>query len=216
MASTLYITDLSPFGARVRLVCLFTGVNFEELSPPGGAGSDTMKAISPFGKMPAIALDDRVLVESLALMEYVVDKVGGSPLMPPSPERRAAIRGLMLAHDHYVMGAIWPMFLQLRTGKPDPAICRSAMDAADVQYGVLTRLFDEGTFALGGELSLADIAMAPLALLFTRLYPAFGSTAPFKVQHRLMRWWEAVSDVPEMAEVFSRMDAAIARAFGKT
>ena len=216
MASTLYITDLLPFGARVRLVCKFTGIAFDELTPPGGAGSDTMKQISPFGKMPAISLDDRVLVESLALMEYVVDKAGGSPLMPQSPERRAAIRGVMLAHDHYVMGAVWPFFLQLRTGKPDPAICRAAMDAADVQYGVLTRLFDEGTFALGGELSLADIAMAPLALLFTRMYPAFGGTAPFSVQPRLKAWWSAISDVPEIADVFSRMDAAIARVFGKT
>jgi glutathione S-transferase len=212
-APKLYITDLSPFGARVRMVCAFTGLQFDEVPPPGGAGSESMKEISPFGRIPAVGFEEQILVESLPLMEYVVETSGDSRLMPETPQQRAAMRGLMLAHDHYVLGAIWPMFLQIRTGKPDPAICQAAFDAADEQYKVLSRLFGPGDFVTCGELTLADLAMAPFARLFGSLYPVFKSTSPFTVQPRLMRWYERISAIPEISTVYSRMDTAISRAF---
>lgn len=214
MTATLYLSDTSPFGTRVRLVAAFTGSPLTEAPPPGGAGSDSMKAISVFGKMPAISLDDRVLIESLALMEYLVDLAGGSPLVPSDPADRAAMRGIMLAHDNHVLGAVWPMFLQLRTGTPDPAICTPAMQAAAAQYAQLSRLFEgpEG-FALGGRITLADLAIAPFALLFGRIYPMFGQETPFAGNTRIGRWWQTVSAVPEVERVLAVMDAAFVRAF---
>jgi glutathione S-transferase len=215
MVDTLYVTDTSPFGARVRLVCGVTGYAFEELAPPGGAGSAAMKEISPFGKMPALAVEDRVLVESMALMEYVIETSGDTSLLPGPPLRRASVRGVVLAHDHYVLGAVWPMFLQLRTGKPDPAICRAALAAAAVQYEVLTRLFGDADFAIGETLTLADLAMAPFALIFGLFYPKFGVENPLAAQPRLARWWAAVREVAAVNDVMARMEAGYARAFAK-
>ncbi len=214
MTQILYITDLSPFGARLRLVSAFTGQSLPETPPPGGAGSDAMKEISYFGKMPAIDAGGRVLIESLPLMEYLVETAGGSPLVPDDPVERAAMRAIMVAHDNHVLGAIWPMFLQLRTGKPDPQIVLPALRAGVEQYGVLTRLFDaQDGFALGGRATLADLAIAPFALLFGRVYPMFGEATPFLAHPRLQDWWAAVSAVPEVARIMTVMDEAFTRAF---
>jgi glutathione S-transferase/maleylpyruvate isomerase len=215
MNAVLYVTDLSPFGARLRLVAAFTGLSLQEMPPPGGAGSETMKAISHFGKMPAIETDGRVLIESIPLMEYLVEKAGGSTLMPETPEDRAAMRGIIQAHDHHALGAVWPMFLQLRAKTPDPAVAKAAMQAATQQYTVLTRLFEEKSdFAIGTAPTLADLAIAPFAVLFARVYPVFGETTPFEAVPRLARWWRTVGAVPEVERAAEIMNAGISRAFG--
>jgi glutathione S-transferase len=212
--SKFYVSELSPFGTRLRLVMAFTGQTLGETPPPGGSGSNAMKEISYFGKVPAIEVDGRVLVESIPLMEYLVEKAGGSPLVPNTPEERAAMRGICLAHDSYVLGAIWPMFTQLRSGKPDPAIVATAQNAAADQYVVLTRLFDAaGDFVLGGRPTLADLTIAPFAFLFGRTYPMFGQRSPFVQQPRLESWWGAVHALPEVAKTIERMDAAFTKAF---
>ena len=216
MTDTLFITDMSPFGARLRLVSAFTGASLAEVPPPGGAGSEAMKAVSHFGKMPAIALDDRVLIESVPLMEYLVDKAGGSALVPISPEDRATMRGIMTAHDHHVLGAIWPMFLQLRTGKADPAIVVPAIEAGTAAYRTLIGLFvAQHSYALTEGITLADLAIAPFALLLGRINPMFGQPTPFVAEPRLADWWTAVSREPHVAPVLAVMDAALTRAFGQ-
>ena len=212
--SKLYVSALSPFGTRLRLVMAFTGQVLPEVPPPGGSGSDAMKEISYFGKIPALDIGGRVLIESIPLMEYLVEQARDSRLIPDSPEGRAAMRGVCLAHDSYVLAAIWPMFTQLRSGKPDPAIVVAAQKAAADQYGVLTRLFDAaGDFVLGGRPTLADLAIAPFACLFGRTYPMFGQVSPFVQQPRLASWWGAVHALPEVGTLIARMDAAVAKAF---
>jgi glutathione S-transferase len=215
MTETLYVTSLSPFGARVRMALALTGQSLAEAPPPGGAGSEEMKAISHFGKMPAITTGEAVLVESVALLEYVADRDGGSSLRPEDIIERARMRSIMLAFDNHVLIAIWPMFVQLRSGRPDPAMVLPALDAAKVQSEVLARLLDDDQgFAVGGCVSLADLAMAPFALLFGRVYPAFGSVSPFEDNARLAGWWSTVRAVPEIAGIVEKMDAAFTSAFG--
>jgi glutathione S-transferase len=212
--SNFYVSALSPFGTRLRLVMAFTGQALAEIPPPDGSGSDAMKEISYFGKIPAIDIGGRVLVESIPLMEYLVEKARGSRLIPDTPEERAAMRGICLAHDNYVLAAIWPMFTQLRSGKPDPAIAVAAQKAAADQYGILTRMFDAaGDFVLGGRPTLADLAIAPFACLFSRTYPMFGQVSPFVQRPRLESWWRAVNALPEVATLIDRMDAAFTKAF---
>lgn len=126
------------------------------------------------------------------------------------------MRGIILAHDHHVLGAIWPMFLQLRTGKPDGAIAAAALEAGAAQYEVLARMFDrDGGFALGGRVTLADLAIAPFGLLLGRVNPMFGQPTPFATIPRLADWWNAVSGEPRIAQVLSVMDAGFTRAFAR-
>ena len=212
--SKLYVSALSPFGMRLRLVMAFTGQALPEVPPPGGSGSDAMKAISYFGKIPALDSGGRVLIESIPLMEYLVEKARDSRLIPGTPEDRAAMRGICLAHDNYVLAAIRPMFTQLRSGKPDAATVVAAQTAAADQYEVLTRLFDTvGDFVLGGRPTLADLAIAPFACLFGRTYPMFGQVSPFVQQPRLASWSQAVHALPQVATLIEKMEAALTKAF---
>lgn len=211
----LYVIDTSPFGTRLRLVNAFLGTSLPEAPPPGGAGTEAMKAISHFGKMPAITIGGRTLIESLPLMEYLVERAGGHRLVPDNIELRAAMRGVMLAHDNYVLGAIWPMFLQLRTGMQNPEIARSAMEEARVQYGVHAEMFStDSDFAIGQDVTLADLAMAPFAILNGLMYSKFGLADPYSEIERLTRWKAKVMSLPEVSSTLGVMQSAIIRVFG--
>lgn len=211
----LYITNLSTFGARLRLVCAFTGEQLTETAPPDGAGSEAMKSISYFGKIPAIVADDRTMIESLPLMEYLVERAGGHALVPADISDRAVMRGLMTAHDNHVLGAIWPMFLQIKRSDPDLEIIKGALEAASKQYAVLASMFStQSAFAVGREISLADLAIIPFSLLNGVMYTKFGVADPFAANPRLAQWKEQVMANPKVSETMNIMTTAIQRVFG--
>lgn len=214
MALKMFASPTSPFSARLRLVAAFTGTQLEETSLAGAPGSEERRQVTYFGKIPGLEVDGRVLIESCPLMEFLVEDAGGSSLMPSDPVARARVRGIMAAHDNWVLGAAWPMFMSFKTGKPDPNIIKPSLRDAAAQYLVLTRLFDQDSdLALFGVPTLADLAIAPFALLFAIFYPRFGEAYPFESDPRLARWWAAVRAVPEVGETLAPMDAAFTRAF---
>lgn len=72
------------------------------LAPP------SLKAIHPLGKSPVVTDDDRVLAESGAILEYLVETHGGGRLAPPpgSPEQLRYRYWL-----HYAEGSAMPPLL---------------------------------------------------------------------------------------------------------
>jgi glutathione S-transferase len=213
MAVSMYASPSSPFSARVRLVASLTGVDITEKPMPGALGSAERKAISFFGKIPALQVDGHTLIESAALMEYLVDISSGSALMPAAPFERARVRGAIAAHDNWVLTAAWPMFLSFRSGSPNPAVIGAALDDVAQQYDTLADLFESDGLVLGGALTIADLAIAPFGVLFRRLCPMFGKVSPFEANPRLAAWWAAVRAADGVTPVLDAMDEAFAAAF---
>jgi maleylacetoacetate isomerase len=83
---------------RVRIAFNLKGVESETALvnlQTGDQFSDAFRAVNPQGRVPALTLDDgTVLVQSMAIMEYLEETIPDPPLLPKGAVARARVRGL--------------------------------------------------------------------------------------------------------------------------
>lgn len=84
---------------RVRIALNLKGIAAEETEvvnlQAGDQFSGAFRAVNPQGRVPALVLDEgRVLIQSMAIMEYLEDIRPSPPLMPDDPVARARVRAL--------------------------------------------------------------------------------------------------------------------------
>lgn len=211
MTTKILASALSPFSARLRIAAALKGLDVVFEPAPGGSGSDALKQINPFGQIPVLLQDDALLVESLALLDYLEDANPGTRSLRPADAVLAArVRMIGMLFDNKVIQALRPLFAQMLGGKPDVAAVHASLDDAAAQLEKLVRFLDPKGPAVGGQLSTADCAMAPFAWLLSVVAPKFGVTSPFARVPRIAAWWESVGAVPEVQQVTGAMAQAFA------
>jgi maleylpyruvate isomerase len=94
-----YFRSSASYRVRIALNC--KGIAFEQelidLRPPHHAQhSPQFRALNPQGLIPVLVDGDRVLTQSLAILEYLEEKQPQPALLPPGAEARAAVRALAL------------------------------------------------------------------------------------------------------------------------
>ena len=134
-----------------------------------------LKQIHPLGKSPVLEDDGRIIAESGAITEYLVDRYGDETGLRPAPGSDAALRYSYWMH--YAEGSAMPLLLQklLFTMLPEriPALIRPV--ARMISKGALSKLVDpqlkdhlafweselarDGWFA-GDHFTAADIMMS--------------------------------------------------------
>jgi glutathione S-transferase len=112
-----------------------------------------------------------------------------------------------------VLAAMRPLLLQLRHETMDAAAKAAAFDMVARKLAALVRLFDPQGFAVGGAVSLADIAIAPFAFLCDRLAARFDAPSPYARVERAAAWWAAASAVPAIAADTERRAVEFAKLF---
>ncbi len=147
------------------------------LAPP------ELKAVHPLGKSPVLGDGDRVVAETGAIIEYLVERHGNGRLVP-APGSDARLRYTYWLH--YAEGSAMPPLLlklvldRMETGAPFllRPVLRGAI--AKVRAGFLDpqlkthldymeRSLDTGEWFAGAEFSAADIAMSfPLEVATSR------------------------------------------------
>ncbi len=104
--SSRIIWLLEELGLEYELKCYDRTPEFR--APP------ELKAVHPLGKAPTVEVDGRVMVESGAIIEYLVERHGGGKLTPPDSERSAYLEWLHFAEGTLAMPLILhslkPMF----------------------------------------------------------------------------------------------------------
>lgn len=125
------------------------------LAPP------ELKAVHPLGKSPVLGDGDRVVIESGAIVDYVVRRHGGGRLQPASDSP---------AYDqyqqwlHYAEGsAMLPLMLKLYVGRLGeagaPLSPRIDSEIAN-HIGFVNRSLAAGPWLMGESFSAADIQMS--------------------------------------------------------
>ena len=143
---------------RTRMVLHEKGIDFDVREVDLSNKSAEFLSVSPYGKVPVLAINGVSLYESNIVNEYL-DEVYGSPkLMPENPEERASVRSWMAFADDYFFPSIFRVRMGLQRGYSEDEIqeAREKLDEA------LSRLEHqlEGREYLVGEYTLADIAHA--------------------------------------------------------
>ena len=170
------------------------------LAPP------ELRRVHPLGKAPMIEDEGRVVAETGAIVEYLVEKAGGR--LGPPPKRDDVLRYRHFLH--YAEGSMMPPLLALLVvgrlgvlGKPARAPIQRMLDT-HLDW-LETELADRAWFA-GDDFTAADIMMS-FPLEASRARGGLDEGRP-----NLMDWLERIHARPAYGEALARGgDYAFAR-----
>ena len=83
----LHQYQVSPFAAKVRRVCYYKNIPLETHNF-GLTKLSAVKKISPSGKLPALQVRERIIVDSTDIVTYL-EECGGKSVFPADPAKRA-------------------------------------------------------------------------------------------------------------------------------
>lgn len=154
------------------------------LAPPA------LRRVHPLGKSPVIEHDGRVIAETGAVVEYLVD-LGDGRLGPP-PHREAALRYRHFLH--YAEGSLMPPLLVLLVLSRVPLVGKTAIrrfqPMLDAHLDWLDGELAERPWFAGDTFTAADVMMSfPLEAAVQR--GGLGTSRP-----RLMAWLDIIHARP--------------------
>jgi glutathione S-transferase len=121
----------------------------------------------PFGKVPVLDHDGMRILETIAIARYLNDIVPGKPLVPATPKDRARMDMTIGIVDSYGYGALiggvaaFHLFPDFVGGKSD-AMRKSGIENGRKAIELAMKTKGPSSF-IAGELSLADLYLAPIA-----------------------------------------------------
>lgn len=163
----------SSWSLRGWLAARQSGLAFEtEVVPLYGEGWDEAKRKVPelapaAGKVPVLWDGEVVVWDSLAILEYLADKVGRDRFWPKADDARAMARA-MVAEMHSGFGALrseLPMNLRMAPiAKPLGPAVRADADRILTLWAQARARFGQGGPFLFGTFGAADIFFAPVVV----------------------------------------------------
>src|ERR1043166_8904455 len=154
-------------------------------------------ALNPYGKIPVLVEDGKVLFESCIINEYLDEKYPDPPLMPKDPYLRG--RGRVLVD--YALNFMHDPYGALRGEMRKPEAERNAAIAADNRRRLadllpyLETALDDKPYFLGA-LSLTDIAIVPRFLRMEEYGGLNAATAP-----KLAAWLARMKERPSVKAI---------------
>lgn len=155
---------------RVRIALNLKQLSYDHeavhLTRNGGwQWSEEFRSINPQKRVPALALDTgEVLLQSMAIIEYLDEVHPQPPLLPTDPVARAHVRAIaqIIACDIHPLNNLVALNYLKGPLKHDQA-------AADAWYrnwvlqgfDALEALMQPGPYACGAQVTLADICLVP-------------------------------------------------------
>ena len=210
----LYGSTMSPFVRKVVAFAAEKGIELE-LKPVGiGDPNPAFRAVSPFGKMPALADGDYGLADSSAIIHYLEAKHPQPEMIPADPK----LRGRTIWYDEFADTLLFAcggkMFFN-RIVAPRFLGREGDLSAADVaERDELPPLLDylEGVIPDSGylvddRLTLADIAVASPFANFAHC----GVTLDPARYPRTVAYTEAILARPSFAGSIARETAFLAK-----
>jgi glutathione S-transferase len=174
----------SPYVRRVAISLKRLDMPFEHANWSVGADFDRIRQYSPLGRVPALVMDDGVvLVESGAILDAIDDQVGPDrALMPRSgASRREAFRLISFAtgagekaRDQLYERMVRP---SEKYHEPWVARCREQMHGALAELETSCRQRAPGRWLIDDRLSQADITIACLGTLLDDTLHVFGTAS---------------------------------------
>ena len=206
----VYLNDFSNAPLRVRIAISWKEMDVEEvhvdLERSGGEQhSDAFRRLNPQEMIPVLVDGDRVIRQSLAIIEYLEHKKPVPALLPPDEGGRARVRALamtMACDGQPLLNLRVRQYLESRLELNDRQCAEwfaHWMRRSLGEYESLLKCDGEtGRFSHGDAPTLADVCLVPQVLM-------------------AQRFMIGIDDFPEVARIFAaaieleKFAAAIAR-----
>jgi maleylpyruvate isomerase len=166
----LYSYFRSSAAYRARIALNLKGITYEtmpvHLIKDGGHNRrPEYRAVNPQMRVPAlVAPGGDVLIQSLAIIEYLDETHPEPPFLPKDPIARAKVRGLaeLIACDIHPLNNTSPLrYLKNQMGQEQSAIDAWYHHWVRDGFEALEALLRPGPYACGNTVTLADICLVP-------------------------------------------------------
>jgi maleylacetoacetate isomerase len=166
----LYSYFRSSAAYRVRIALNLKGVAYETLpvhliKDGGHHKRPEFRAINPQMRVPVLVTPaGDVLIQSLAIIEYLDDTHPLPPLLPQNPVARAKVRALaeIIACDIHPLNNTSPLrYLKNQMGQDQSAIDAWYHHWVRTGFEALESLIESSPFCFGKQPTLADICLVP-------------------------------------------------------
>jgi maleylacetoacetate isomerase len=174
----LYSYFRSSAAYRVRIALNLKNIPYDmvpiHLVKEGGQNRrPEFRAVNPQMRVPALALSSgEVLVQSLAIMEYLDEVYPEPPLLPPEALARAHVRALaqLVACDIHPLNNLGPLrYLKNALKHEQPEIDTWYQHWVLEGFEALEALLGPGPYAYGAQVTLADLCLVPQVFNARRL-----------------------------------------------
>lgn len=164
----LYSFFRSSAAFRVRIALGLKGLLYDTVPvhlTRGEHRGEDFRGVNPQRRLPALALDDgTVLIQSLAIIEYLDEINPRPPLLPADPLTRAKVRavaGIIGSDIHPVNNS--GVLKELRSRfKADEAQINAWIAHWILEgFAAVEALIEPGPFAFGSTVTIADICIVP-------------------------------------------------------
>ena len=166
----LYSYFRSSAAYRVRIALNLKGLAYEtqpiHLVKEGGHNRrPEYRAINPQMGVPTlIAPGGEILIQSLAIIEYLDETHPQPPLLPKDPIARAKVRALseLIACDIHPLNNLGPLrYLKNTLGQEQSAIDTWYRHWVLDGFEALEKLIETGPYSCGDAVTIADICLVP-------------------------------------------------------
>jgi len=187
--------NYSSWSMRAGVLMRFAGLPYTETLIPYAKLAD-LKALSPSGTAPVLVHDGLKIWDSLAIAEYVAEKVSDKALWPHDPVARAIAR-TACAEMHSSFHAMRnTMNMNIRARYPgfarNPQVDGDVKRVQALWSELRSRFASDGDF-LCGEFGIVDAFFAPVATRFrtydVKLEGACAAYSEALLAHPAVRSW---------------------------
>ncbi len=198
----LYSYWRSSSSYRVRIALNLKGIVYRQVpvNLVGNGGEQNQPAyreINPLGLVPALVHDGQVVVQSLAICEYLEEAFPASPLLPAGKSSRARVRSIAqsIASEIQPLNNLGVMqYLKKEMGQTQEMVRRWYVYWVDrgfsaIEYWLGSR--DTGRFCHGNAPGLADCFLVP------QVYNAERFDCDLEPYPNIMRITSACRELPE-------------------
>lgn len=190
-------------GTRIIWQCEEMGLPYR-CSPVTFPPSEAYTALNPFGNVPFIEDDDGVAInESVAIMLYLAERYGPTPLLPDRDEPAALARVLQLTLlSEAMFGASMNTLMEAHFGAPAEHRRNWSIGVtegkADRALAFVETALGDSDYLVGGQLTLADMSWVTALGIWRG---ALGKPIP----DRLNAWRDRLADRPSYQRALAAM-----------
>jgi glutathione S-transferase len=209
-AIELFSFAACPYAQRARMVLIEKELDFELVEIDLFNRPAWFKEVSPYGKVPALRHEGRVLYESAIINQYLDEAFPARPLMPADPYGRAVARIWMdYCETRYI-----PATHKLMAEREQPArLADARAKLAEVmrfmEHEGLRKLSD-GPYWLGATPTLVDFQFLPFFERFAVYQELAGAEWPEDCT-RLRRWYDTIGQRRSFTETRHTLDFHLAQ-----